>query len=74
MASNIQTRYTKTPNSRSVFHAGVSLNIHSFIHLVHQIITKLQYKLNNSQWIFSVALWQEKFGNILYPLNLQNVQ
>ena len=27
-----------TPNSRFVFHAGVSLNIHSFIHVMVSVI------------------------------------
>ena len=27
-----------TPNSRSVFRAGVSLNIHSFIHSEHSVV------------------------------------
>ena len=48
-----------TPNSRSVFHAGVSLNIHSFIHamlkhLFNVLLEQVQYII--IRWIVNGSL------------------
>ena len=48
---------------------------HWFSDLGHQIITKLQYTLQNGQSIFkSIAMWQIKFGKILEPLFIQQLK